>query len=94
LVEEQNDLLLSIVWISPFQRLEGLIPIDERQIRIDTLSEIGPMGIPLGGCKHDMFQTDISRIHIDPAISVRSRVFLLETIRPLFYLGKKGDRDE
>jgi hypothetical protein len=54
LVKESDDLLLSIIGIGPFQRLKGLIPIDQCQICIHALSEVGPMGIPLGGCEDDM----------------------------------------
>jgi hypothetical protein len=55
LIEEPDDLILSIIGIGPLEWPEGLFPIDQCQIGIDTVPEIRTMRIAFGGGKDNMF---------------------------------------
>ena len=70
MVEQGDDARLSIVGISPFQCSVGPLLIDEREIGINAVSEIGPMGVPFRGGKNDVFKTKVARIYVQSAVSL------------------------
>ena len=94
LVEEPDDLILSIIRIGPLEWLIGFIPIDQCYIGIDAVPEIGTVRIAFGGRQDNMLQTKIARINIDTTISIGGGIFFLETIGPLFNIRKQGNEDE
>src|SRR4030042_4926667 len=92
LVEELDDRFLPVVRIGPVQWLKRFISIDERQIGIDALCEIGPVRIALCRSKDDMDQTEVARVNIDPAVSAGAGRLLLKTVGGEFNVGKGGPR--
>jgi hypothetical protein len=54
LVEDTDDLILSIIRIGPLEWMKGFIPIDQCQIGIDPVPEIRTMRIAFGGGEDNM----------------------------------------
>jgi hypothetical protein len=74
--------------------VKGFVSIDESQIGINAVPEIGPMGISFGGGQDHMFEAEITWVDIDLPLPRRSRIFLFETIGPLFNLREQGPGNE
>ena len=70
MVEQGDDVRLSIIGIGPFQSSVGCLLEDEREVGINAVSEIGPMGVPFRGGKNDVFQTKVARIYVQSAVSL------------------------
>jgi hypothetical protein len=94
LVEKFDHFRLSIVRIRPLERLVGLIPIDQGQIGIDPVFQIGTMGVAFGRREDHMFQTEIARIDIEPAVPLTVSKLAFEAIGRLLDLRKENSRDE
>src|SRR4030042_4257875 len=80
LVEKLGGPFLPVVRIGPVQWLKRFISVDERQIGIDALCEIGPVRIALCRSQDDMDQTEVARVNIDPAVSAGAGRLLLKKI--------------
>ncbi len=69
-VEQGDNVRLSIIGIGPFQRLVRSFLVDEREIGLNTVSEVGTMGVPFRGGKNDMLQTQVPRIDVQSPVSL------------------------
>ena len=70
MVEQGDDVRLSIIGISPFQCSVGPLLVNEREICINAVSEIGPMGVPFRGGKNDVLQTKVARVYVQSTASL------------------------
>ena len=70
MVEQGDDFRLSIIGVSPFQSSVGSLLVDEREIGINAVSEIGPMRVPFRGGKNDVFQTKVARVYVQSTASL------------------------
>jgi len=94
LIEEINHASLSIVRISPLQRLERPVTINQGKISIDAIPEVGPMCITLRCCQDNVVKTEVPGIDVDPSISLRGGPFLFKAIGHELNLRKPWDGDE
>ena len=88
MIEKLDGPFLPVVRIGPVQWLKRFISVDERQIGIDALCEIGPVRIALRRSKDDMGLAEVARIDIDPPVSTGAGKLLLQTVGGEFNVGK------
>jgi hypothetical protein len=70
MIEQGDDVRLSIIGIRPFQRSVGPLLVDEREVGINAFSEIRPMDVPFRGGKNDVLQTKVARVYVQSAASL------------------------
>src|SRR5512136_2262511 len=86
MVEQSDDLRLSIIGIGPFQCSVGSLLVDEREISINAVSEVGSMGVPFRGGKNDVFQTKVARVDVQSTASLRVDILSFDPVGRLFDL--------
>ena len=86
MVEQGDDVRLSIIGLRPFKCSVGTPLIDERQIGIDAVSQIGAMGVPFRGGKNNVFQTQVARVDVQSTVSLRVDILSLDAVGGLFDL--------
>jgi hypothetical protein len=70
MVEQGDDIRLSIIRIGPFKCSVGSLLVDECEIGINAVPEIGPMGVPFRSGKNDVLQTKVARVYVQSTASL------------------------